>query len=151
MSGGRLEDTANYKYFRERLDDVGLMDRVVVVPTGDGLFDLAVPVGGRRRAGSCEADPVHGAQVIAALRARPGDFPDLRWDYDEHRLMWGVNPDDTIEQPWEVWEGWGKDVDPKAMKLSDAAYERLVGGLYGYSDEAIKKHIDYHGFGDSGQ
>ncbi|WP_043242571.1 DUF6302 family protein [Streptomyces violaceusniger] len=133
-----------FQYYRERLDDLNLLDRAVPVPlSGDG-FDLAVPVGGRRRSGVCDADPVRAAHAIVSMLAQPEEFPDLRWADDEQRLRWGVDPEDAI--PQQQWE-----TEPRVPELSEEAYMRVMGILYGYSDEAIQKFIRHHGFAEDGQ
>jgi len=85
-----------------------------------------VPVGDARRAGYCEADPVHAVQAIVSMLARPEEFPDLRWDYELHVLRWGIDPEDTIPEPWETDAERGTELDA-------AAYERVLGHLYGYN------------------
>lgn len=119
MTGTRLEQGANYQWFAERLEDPGLLSRAVEVPLGRDQADIAVPVGDRRRGGYCEADPVAAAGAIAAMLARPADFPDLRWDYAEQRLVWGADPQEAT------------------AGLYDDAYVRAVGELYGYSPQAV--------------
>lgn len=102
------------KWFEERLEDVGLLDRAMVV-----AGDLAVPVGGKRRGGfiSGSWDPEWVKRIIAQLGADPEGFPRPHLERGGRR-----DTADTIR--------WG-DAPPRS------ANPVSMGRYYGYSEEAI--------------
>ena len=106
----RVQDALNYRYFQNRLDDPGLLDRAVITEDGD----LAVPAGGKRLGGEVGVDTkAAGSRLIRQLAARPDEFPGAR-------LVRG--------EPWAV--EWGPELD---WYSDDAA----IGRYFGYSDAAI--------------
>ncbi|MFJ6014433.1 DUF6302 family protein [Streptomyces sp. NPDC092952] len=105
-------------YYRERLEDLSLMEAALTVRVG-GVAYLAVPVGGARRGGYLPMPELAmGCAVRDALRGTPG-FPDvrLRWSpYEDacHVVAWGERaPED----------------------------DELQGRFYGYSAEAITQAL----------
>lgn len=107
-------------YYRDRLDDPTLVRAGAAVELGGFAF-LAVPVGGRRRGGYLSvADVMTGMTVRRLLLDRPG-FPDVR-------LRWSPYADSchTVE--------WGAP----APNVHDPA---ALGEFYGYSAEAIARHV----------
>ena len=64
----RVQDALNYRYFQNRLDDPGLLDRAMITEDGD----LAVPAGGRRLGGFIGVDTkAAGNRLVKQLTARP--------------------------------------------------------------------------------
>jgi hypothetical protein len=119
------------RWYTERLDDPSLLDHAVVI--GEPSFrGLAVPVGGRRRAGFvCVDGAVEAAEVMALLARAPG-FPNLR-----AVLSGDPEVSDSVR--------WGEDEPPiPAVDASDVAWARseaATGRLYGYSERAIRDHV----------
>ena len=106
----RVQDALNYRYFQNRLDDPGLLDRAMITEDGD----LAVPAGGRRLGGFIGVDTkAAGNRLVKQLTARPDEFPGAR-------LVRG--------EPWDV--EWGPELD---WDTDDAA----IGRYFGYSEAAI--------------
>lgn len=112
-----VQDSYSYPFYRDRLDDPGLLDRAVVTEDGD----LAVPVGGKRHGGYLGMNTKAEALRLARqLAARPDEFPDIRYYRgDGWRVEWGLHLD---------WRG------------DDAGHPEnyiAAGCLFGYSDAAI--------------
>jgi hypothetical protein len=107
-------------YYRERLDDLALLDGAVQVG-----WDLAVPIGGRRRGGYCEGFEDEADEVTARLTAA-GGFPGLmHMDAQAEGVItfqWGEEPRD-------------------ARSVRDEIHN---GRLYGYSESAIAAHLARH-------
>lgn len=109
---GSVQDALNYRFYRDRLDDPGLLDRAVVTEDND----LAVPVGGKRRGGYVGTDSrAAGARLVRHLAGRPGDFPAARYNF-----VRGVG--------WLV--EWGPELD---WRGGDA----VAGRHFGYSEAVI--------------
>lgn len=119
----------NLNYYRERLADQTLLDRALKVPAPGGGIGLAVPCGGTRRAGFCQIDPVAGARFLVHMLDHPDDFPNPRWDDEDCNVHWGEKVDFDAHDDY---------VD----------HEFATGRLYGYTEDAIKKHLirvaEYH-------
>jgi Family of unknown function (DUF6302) len=112
-----VQDALGYQFYRDRLDDPGLLNRAVITEEGD----LAVPAGGKRRGGYIAVDTkAAGKRLIRRLATRPDEFPDLR----------------LIDcAPWVV--EWGPELD---WRGDDAGHPEnwMAAGLYfGYSAAAI--------------
>ena len=106
----RVQDAINYHYFRNRLEDPGLLDRAVITEEGY----LAVPAGGKRLGGFVSIRPeAAGKRLIRKLAARPDEFPDAR-------LVRG--------DPWDV--EWGPELDWDTGNAT-------IGRYFGYSEAAI--------------
>ena len=106
----RVQDAIDYHYFRDRLDDPGLLDRAVITEEGR----LAVPAGGKRRGGFVSVKPkAAGSRLLRQLAGRPDEFPDVR-----------LVPGD----PWDV--EWGPELDWDSGHV-------IIGRYLGYSEAAI--------------
>ena len=116
-----VQDALNYRFFRDRLDDPGLLDRAVI--TGDG--DLAVPVGGKRRGGYVQTDTrAAGRRLVQELAARPDEFPDVRlYRGDGWIVEWGPELD---------WRG-DDDGHPEDYVAA--------GRYFGYSEAAVAAYV----------
>ena len=113
---------ANYQYYKERLDDVTLLERAVPVSFGSDA-DIAVPVGGKRRGGFLDLDdPEWCREVARQLRGRPG-FPDVRI---------AVCDDETGASEVQ----WG---DPQPGEEADFIE---MGRYFGYSEQAIRRFLE---------
>lgn len=111
-----VQDALNYQYFRDRLDDPGLLDRAVITEDGD----LAVPAGGKRRGGYVQMNTrAEGRRLVKELSARPDEFPELR--------LYGGDG-------WIV--EWGPELDWRGNDEYPEDYV-AAGRLFGYSDAAI--------------
>jgi len=107
-----VQDALNYRFYMDRLDDPGLLNRAVITEDGD----LAVPVGGKRRGGYVGAlSRAAGARLVRQLAARPDEFPAARY-YFHHGAGWLVE--------------WGPELD---WRSDDAA----AGRHFGYSEAAV--------------
>ena len=105
-----VQDALNYRFYRDRLDDPGLLDRAIVTEDGD----LAVPVGGKRLGGYVVADTRAAARrLIRQMAARPGEFPGIR-------LYGGYD--------WLI--EWGPELDWRGD-------DEVAGRYFGYSEAAI--------------
>ena len=115
--------TYEYVWFAERLHDPRLLKRAVAVGR---VGTLAVPCGGRRRAGWCWSyGAADGRRILGELAGRRG-FPDVRLV----RASRGYGP--RVE--------WGEGAPPlPRSKLSEELADHAIreGLLYGYSDRAI--------------
>lgn len=106
-----VQDALNYQYYRDRLDDPGLLDRAVVTEDND----LAVPVGGKRRGGYVGADTRAAAvRLVRQLATRPDEFPGAR--------LYRGGPGWLVE--------WGPELDWRAD-------DEVAGRHFGYSGAAI--------------
>ena len=114
---GSVQDAPSYQYFRDRLDDPGLLDRAVVTEDND----LAVPAGGKRLGGYVQADArAAGARLMRQLAARPAEFPAVRlYRGDGWIVEWGPELD---------WRGDGGERPEDYV---------AAGRLFGYSEAAI--------------
>ena len=112
-----VQDALSYRFFRDRLDDPGLLDRAVITEDGD----LAVPVGGKRLGGYVQADSrAAGRRLVRQLAARPGEFPDVRlYRGDGWLIEWGPELD---------WRGNDDDIPEDYV---------AAGRLFGFSEAAI--------------
>ena len=107
-----VQGALNYRYFMDRLDEPGLLDRAIVTEDND----LAVPVGGKRLGGYCGAiSRAVARRTVRQLAARPEDFPGARYFYGEG-CGWLVE--------WGPEFDWCDDV--------------TAGRYFGYSDAAIE-------------
>jgi hypothetical protein len=113
-----VQDALSYRFFLDRLDDPGLLDRAIVTEDND----LAVPVGGKRRGGYISTETRAAARrLVRQLDARPGEFPDVR--LFPGGLGWVIE--------------WGPELD---WRGDDAGYPEdyvAAGRLFGYSEAAI--------------
>ena len=111
-----VQDALNYRFYRDRLDDPGLLDRAVL--TED--CDLAIPVGGTRRGGYIQTgSKAEGARLVRQLTGRPDEFPDARlFRGDGWLVEWGPELD---------WRG--DDEHPEDYAAA--------GRYFGYSEAAI--------------
>lgn len=124
----------NRAYFLARLADPNLLDQAIVVtfgPQNDRRSDLAVPVGGVRRAGEmCVGTRREGSQVIRQLGQYPRQFPNLRFVPGGRNYManvcWG-----------EVWDEGSEDLSIAEI-IADT---RERGHLFGYSETAIQQSV----------
>ena len=127
--------TDDLRYFRERLEDVSLLDRVVMVRDAEGLIGVAVPVGGRRRGGFVNCATAQQAfRVYCTLMSRDG-FPalDIKWTADPrtwHAVTWG-DPCPAADVPPDVTATW----EPSDWEMRD----RVLGQYFGYSATAIEE------------
>jgi hypothetical protein len=112
----KRSDCPNWKYLKERLSDISLLKRSVVVCDGE---DLAVPVGGNRRGGYVVLDTLRRCrQAVRQLRHSPG-FPNLRIvDGRPHQHMHSVE--------------WG---DPQPHG------DVHRGRYFGYSEKVIQRFL----------
>ncbi len=109
---GSVRDALNYRFYRDRLDDPGLLNRAIVTEDND----LAVPVGGKRRGGYVGADTrAAGRRLVRQMAARPDEFPEGRCFY-AHGCGWLVE--------------WGPELDWRGDDV-------LAGRYFGYSEAAI--------------
>ena len=115
-----VQDALNYRFYKDRLDDLSLLDRAVVTEDGD----LAVPVGGSRLGGYVPVTTrAVGRRLMAQLAARPEDFPDAR-------LFRGDG--------WLI--EWGPVLDWRESDEHPEDY--IAAGLYfGYSHAAITAYV----------
>ena len=111
-----VQDALNYRFYMDRLDDPGLLDRAVITEDGD----LAVPVGGKRCGGYVSVDSkAAGRHLIRQLATRPGEFPDLRL---------------VCYYPWVV--EWGPELDWRGNDEHPEDYA-AAGRYFGYSEAAV--------------
>lgn len=114
------------KYYIDRLDDLTLLKRTVVLSTGL----LAVPVGGKRKRGGEE----WGRQCdYDLLASRPAEFPDLRIAESAHLSS-------LPEYPLMLWGV--ETVDRAIVAESGENPDRFFGEKYGYSENAIDEFIN---------
>lgn len=113
-----VQDALNYRFYLDRLDDPGLLDRAIVTENGD----LAIPVGGKRRGGYVSTDTKAAARrLIRQLAARPDEFPDVR--------LWPGGLGWVIE--------WGPELDWRGDDHGHPEDYVAAGRLFGYSEAAI--------------
>lgn len=111
-----VQDALNYRFYRDRLDDPGLLDRAIVTENGD----LAVPVGGKRLGGYVVTDTRAAARcLIRQMAARPGEFPGIR-------LYGGYD--------WLI--EWGPELDWRGNDEHPEDYV-AAGRYFGYSEAAV--------------
>jgi hypothetical protein len=112
-----VQDALNYRFYMDRLDDPGLLDRAMVTEDGD----LAVPVGGKRLGGYIGVDTrAAGARLVRQLAARPDEFPAARLLRGDGWLVeWGPELD---------WRGNDDDIPEDYV---------AAGRNFGYSETAI--------------
>jgi hypothetical protein len=112
-----VQDALNYRFYLDRLDDPGLLDRAVITEDGD----LAVPVGGKRLGGYVAADTrAAGRRLIRQLATRPDEFPDLRL---------------VCYYPWVV--EWGPELDWRGDDDGHPEDYAAAGRYFGYSEAAV--------------
>ncbi|MEV7116171.1 DUF6302 family protein [Streptomyces anulatus] len=117
-------DESEMAYYRQRLDDPGLLDRALAVQV-EGSVVLAVPVGGSRKGGDLSVtEVVTGLAARSLLRGRPG-FPDVR-------LSWSRYPDCCHVVRWGAPVPY--EDDPVAE-----------GRFYGYNEEALAAFAETYG------
>jgi hypothetical protein len=111
-----VQGALNYTFYRDRLDNPGLLDRAAVTEDGD----LAVPVGGKRRGGYVGVNTrAAGRRLVRQLAGRPDEFPAVRLVRGDGWLVeWGPELD---------WRGDGERPEDYAA----------AGRHFGYSDAAI--------------
>jgi hypothetical protein len=111
-----VQDALNYRFYRDRLDDPGLLGRAIVTEDGD----LAVPVGGKRRGGYIQVNTrVAGTRLVRQMAARPDEFPAARlYRGDGWIVEWGPELD---------WRG--DDEHPEDYAAA--------GRYFGYSEAAV--------------
>jgi hypothetical protein len=127
-------------WYKERLDDPSLLDKAVQLSSGE----LAVPVGGRRTAGSGDSiheTPEEAEAVAKEIRGKPG-FPDVRVraDHDEngdvqaYSVIWGtdVMAYPTLTERGRAY-GYKESVlfrEPGEAPLTPEGYRILGGGRF---------------------
>jgi hypothetical protein len=86
-----VQDALNYRFFMDRLEDPGLLDRAIVTEDGD----LAVPVGGKRLGGYVVTYTRAAARrLIRQMAARPAEFPGIRlYGGGDWLIEWGPELD----------------------------------------------------------
>lgn len=111
-----VQDALNYRFYRDRLDDPGLLDRAAITEDGD----LAVPVGGKRCGGYLGMNTrAAGVRLIRQLAGRPREFPDARLVRGDGWLVeWGPELD---------WRGDDEHSEDHAA----------AGRYFGYSEAAV--------------
>jgi transcriptional regulator with XRE-family HTH domain len=119
-------------WYRDRLADPTLLDRALAVDV-DPAGDLAVPVGGQRRAGTVVVPGVkEAARLVLVLEEHPG-FPSPRVS-----LVPGVGGRGVMVR-------WGEDEPPvpgqDASVYARARWAAECGELYGYSGTAVGHHL----------
>lgn len=113
-----VQDALSYQFYRDRLDDPGLLDRAVITEDGD----LAVPVGGKRHGGYIQvATKAAGFRLVRQMATRPDEFPAARL------VSYGDGP--LVE--------WGPYVDWRGDDAGRPEDYIAAGCLFGYSDAAI--------------
>lgn len=113
-----VQDTLNYRFYLERLEDLSLLDRAIVTEDND----LAVPVGGKRRGGYVSTETGAAARrLVRQLGARPDEFPGVR--------LWPGGYGWVIE--------WGPEVDWRGDDAGHPEDYVAAGRLFGYSEAAI--------------
>ncbi len=139
-------------WYRERLADPTLIDRSVIFDLD--CKDIAVPVGGTRRAGYINFPTMGDAQdealcnyMISLLVKQPELFPNLRWEHlgiapnIECLLRWGVDEKQIVERVQLLYTDHYRSRDrsnfPMVLLLQ-------LGRLYGFTDSAIIKHLNEH-------
>jgi hypothetical protein len=104
-------------YYRERLANLELLDRVEIVDSGNGYSETAVPTGGTRRGGwiNCNTRKMANA-AIAQLQGKRG-FENFR----------------TLKNDgWMVW--WGDE-------FTDALWDDDIeaGRFFGYKESVLRR------------
>jgi hypothetical protein len=115
------------RWYRSVLDDPSLVDRAVLVPLWSGHAELAVPVGGKRRAGSISVcgDFRYTKRAVQLLEKLSG-FPNVR----------------AIRSPWrEACHSveWGEELPDLQTYLHQ--HDADCGALLGYSTSAIAQFL----------
>ena len=112
-----VQDALNYRFYMDRLDDPGLLDRAVITEDGD----LAVPVGGKRLGGYVSTDTRAAARrLVRQLAGRPDEFPAARLVPGYYWLVeWGPELD---------WRGNDDDIPEDYV---------AAGRYFGFSEAAI--------------
>ena len=123
-----VQDALNYRFYLDRLDDPGLLDRAVITEDGD----LAVPVGGRRLGGYVGVDTrAAGARLVRQLAARPAEFPDARLLRGDGWLVeWGPELD---------WRGNDGDIPEDYV---------AAGRYFGFSEAAVAAYGQWRAMRD---
>lgn len=130
------------KYFRDRLDDISLLDAAVPITFYGQVVDLAVPAGGKRRGGRISGGTFSQARLIMAQLKGKSGFPNRRivtkFDDGEtsHHVEWGDIPPSR-----EDYYGYAHVYD-------DGCYFVANGRYFGYSEVAIKEYIGWSNFLD---
>lgn len=126
----------DWRWFKNRLADLALLDAAVELSREGYLDCLAVPVGGRRRGGSIPfSDLLDALNALRALSTHWGKFPHPRLE---------IIDDEETSQSYDV--RWG-DFEPEPLDEDEATPERLaekwreMGRFYGYSEAAIEKYV----------
>ena len=113
-----VQDALNYQFYRDRLDDPGLLDRAVVTEDGD----LAVPAGGKRLGGYLSMDARAAAiRLVRQMAGRPDEFPAARYHF-------------VCDVGWLV--EWGPELDWRGDDEHPEDYA-AAGRYFGYSEAAI--------------
>ena len=116
-----VQDALNYQYFRDRLDDPGLLDRAVITEDGD----LAVPAGGKRLGGYIQMySRAAGARLVRQLAARPDEFPDVRL---------------YLGDGWII--EWGPELDWRGDDDGHPEDYAAAGRYFGYSEAAVAAYV----------
>ena len=113
-----VQDALNYRFYLDRLDDPGLLDRAVITEDDD----LAVPVGGKRRGGYVGTNTrAEGRRLVRQLAARPDEFPAARLFYADG-CGWLIE--------------WGPELDWRESGEHPEDYV-AAGRYFGFSEAAI--------------
>ena len=104
-------------YYKERLENLELLDRAEIIESGFGFSEIAVPAGGKRRGGwvGCESRKL-AKVAVAKLRGKPG--------FDNPRIF--------KNDGWMVW--WGEE-------FTDAMWNDDIeaGRYFGYKESVLRK------------
>jgi len=121
-----VASTAKRAWYQSKLEDPSILDHAV-----DLGYDLAVPVGGKRRGGYVCPPDLAAYKVTMETLARHDGFPNLR-----------IIPGND-EVPDNIC--WGDD-GPALPNTNDddswARFDAARGQYFGYSDRAIRSYIE---------
>lgn len=112
-----VQGSPSYRFYRDRLDDPGLLDRALVTEDGD----LAVPAGGKRLGGYVQTDTRAAAvRLVRQMAARPDEFPAARF----------FRGDGWIVE-------WGPELDWRGDDAGHPEDWAAAGRYFGYSEAAV--------------